>query len=319
LISAADAASLNVVAAGDSVTACYFPFLSGDIFAGTGFEPTFQMVANGGLKAPMFDGAVAQNDVIHDYVQDTLNANPDVIVFMIGINDFYDAADRNAGYPMLQQYIPAIFERWKTVPRVIVHTVLPVASTTIPIYISPEHAAWANPIIDAQINPVLEKNALEYGYVFWDTNTLLRQQPNWEDYMQGGYGIHPDPVLGSPWLAATLENAIISSLPLPPNTFSWRQGDLTISAPIVLQNNVNIEGPGALTLSAGISGEHDLTVSSNLTAAGIDVNSLTVANGCTVTIQPIAEGIRSVPEPDVWRLLVQVLGAFAALRMAKGT
>jgi polygalacturonase len=89
------------------------------------------------------------------------------------------------------------------------------------------------------------------------------------------------------------------------------QGSHTISAPVLLSNDVNITDTGTLALSGGISGSHAMNVQGgNLTAASINVNTLTISSGLTVTIQPIPGGpqalndnLQSVPEPSILALL----------------
>ena len=88
------------------------------------------------------------------------------------------------------------------------------------------------------------------------------------------------------------------------------EGNHTISAPVVLNNDATISGTGTLTLSGGITGSYDLEVDSNLTATSIQVDTLTIGSGATVTIQAILGGplalrdsLKSVPEPSTFVLL----------------
>jgi hypothetical protein len=87
-------------------------------------------------------------------------------------------------------------------------------------------------------------------------------------------------------------------------------GSHTISAPVVLNNDAIISGTGTLNLSGGITGSHDLEVDINLTATSIQVDTLTIGSGATVTIQAIPGGplamddnLSSVPEPSTLVLL----------------
>ncbi len=61
-------------------------------------------------------------------------------------------------------------------------------------------------------------------------------------------------------------------------------GNHTIAAPVVLDNDARISGSGTLTLSAGISGAHDLNVTGNVVASGIQVSSLAIASGAQLTV-----------------------------------
>ena len=72
-------------------------------------------------------------------------------------------------------------------------------------------------------------------------------------------------------------------------------GNQTISAPVVLDNDATIFGPGTLNLSGGITGNHALTVLGNLTATSIQVDTLNIGNTGTP---------HTVPEPSTIALLL---------------
>jgi autotransporter-associated beta strand protein len=85
-------------------------------------------------------------------------------------------------------------------------------------------------------------------------------------------------------------------------------GSHTISAQVVLNNDAIISGTGTLNLSGGITGPHDLEVANNLTATSIQVDTLTIDTGATVTIAAIPSGplgnpISPAPEPSALVLL----------------
>jgi hypothetical protein len=85
-------------------------------------------------------------------------------------------------------------------------------------------------------------------------------------------------------------------------------GTHTISAPVVLNNDAIISGTGTLSLSGGITGSYDLAVETNLTATSIQVDTLTLGAGATVTIQaipggPLGNTITAIPEPSTFVLL----------------
>jgi autotransporter-associated beta strand protein len=86
-------------------------------------------------------------------------------------------------------------------------------------------------------------------------------------------------------------------------------GTHEISAPVILNNDVDISGTGTLILSGGVSGAFDLNVSGNLTARSIDVDTVTLGVGARITIMPIPGGPSSVggmipvPEPSVLIML----------------
>jgi hypothetical protein len=72
-------------------------------------------------------------------------------------------------------------------------------------------------------------------------------------------------------------------------------GSQTISAPVRLDNDATIFGPGTLNLSGGITGNYTLTVLGNLTATSIQVDTLNIGNTGTP---------HTVPEPSTIALLL---------------
>jgi BNR repeat-containing family member len=98
-------------------------------------------------------------------------------------------------------------------------------------------------------------------------------------------------------------------------------GTHTISAPVLINNDVNVSGAGTLNLSGGISGSHTLDVlSGNVTAKNISVDTLTIGSGAAVTIAAIPGGPQSgdimpVPEPSSFVLLA--IGALFSLCYCK--
>jgi autotransporter-associated beta strand protein len=59
-------------------------------------------------------------------------------------------------------------------------------------------------------------------------------------------------------------------------------GNHTIAAALILNNDAQIAGGGTLTLSAGISGVHDLSVLGNAIASSIQVATLNIESGATL-------------------------------------
>jgi formylglycine-generating enzyme len=82
-------------------------------------------------------------------------------------------------------------------------------------------------------------------------------------------------------------------------------GTHQISVPLQLQSDASITGPGTLDLSGGISGSHSLDVDIDLTATTIQVDTITLFAGATLTIQAMPGGpqvavcsLETVPEPS---------------------
>jgi hypothetical protein len=104
-------------------------------------------------------------------------------------------------------------------------------------------------------------------------------------------------------------------------------GTHTISAPVLMDNDVNVSGTGTLNLSGGISGSYALDVlSGNVSAKSISISTLTLGSGATLTIQAIPGGphggdITPVPEPSTIVLFgIGALGlmAYAWRRWKRG-
>jgi formylglycine-generating enzyme len=83
------------------------------------------------------------------------------------------------------------------------------------------------------------------------------------------------------------------------------EGSHTISAPVIINNDVIISGSGTLNLSGGITGDHALTVLGNLTATSIQVDSLAIGTNAAM---------QAVPEPS--SLLLLCSGALGLLAFA---
>ena len=78
-------------------------------------------------------------------------------------------------------------------------------------------------------------------------------------------------------------------------------GSHQIDVPVIIDSDTVIGGDGTLNLSGGISGDHTLTVVSDLNATRIQVDTLIIGN----------TGVMAVPEPSTFILLgIAALGLF---------
>jgi hypothetical protein len=90
-------------------------------------------------------------------------------------------------------------------------------------------------------------------------------------------------------------------------------GNHTISAPVIMDNDVNVSGTGTLNLSGGISGDYALNIlSGNLTATSIVVSTLTIGSG---TGGSLSGDITAIPEPSA--LVLLAVGALFAAGYAR--
>jgi hypothetical protein len=204
LVGSARAASIKMVATGDSMTLgynIYYPMTNPQTyFADTGKDVTIQTMAYGGMKTHQYDGSGTFSYpppdgplVNHDFAQDVADAKPDYIVFMLGTNDV--VGDRTGD--VYKSHIPVIFDHWKNGPKVFVCSVLPV----------PEIFADINRALDEVYNPFLKEQAEQYGFSFLDVNAMFRALPDNQSLFQGPANVHLNDV-GSTWLADTVCGAV---------------------------------------------------------------------------------------------------------------
>lgn len=95
-------------------------------------------------------------------------------------------------------------------------------------------------------------------------------------------------------------------------------GSHIISAPVLLNNDVNISGIGTLDLSGGVSGSHAMNVlGGEVTASSIRVNTLCIGAGAKVVIQPRTgngpQGGQITPIPEPSTIVSLCIGAISLL------
>ncbi len=212
LSSTATAASLNIVATGDSITFSYFLYFPQQ-FAGTPLAQNnslaFQEAAAGGLNSTSYVGTINGVPTSHNYAQEVIDDQPDVVLFMLGTNDACDDTIADASFATYKEIIQQVFASWKNVPKVIVSTILPM--------VGPQ---WnnANQRINDWYNPFLIEQAQKYGFTILDNHNLIQEQPDWQSlfWIDGvhPYGINHDDS-GSKWLAGSFRDAVVSGVPEP--------------------------------------------------------------------------------------------------------
>jgi polygalacturonase len=121
----------------------------------------------------------------------------------------------------------------------------------------------------------------------------------------------------SPDTSTTIQSSGGHSLTLDNNGLASAidvSGSHVIAVPVRLNNDLNITGAGTLSLSGGVSGPHAVNIQGvNLIAKNINVDTLTVGSGATLTIQPLTGGPlgdAAAPLPEPSALALFAIGAF---------
>lgn len=176
------AAPLRVVATGDSQTKNYSPRLAAAL-AARGITADVSAVASGGATSATYTGQIADPHasppVAHDFVADALASDPDIVLFMLGVNDAFQNR-----FDQFTADISSVFDRLATAtnsrgrrPKVIV-------ATNIPVLDNPTDAKYAaaDALLDSQFNPWLKSQALEHGFALLDLNRRIQNQTGYQNW-----------------------------------------------------------------------------------------------------------------------------------------
>ena len=133
--------------------------------------------------------------------RDALAFAPDVVVALIGINDFLGYSDRFDRYPAALRDIVARFQALPSAPRVFLCTLVPLAPA--------EQMAAANRIVRDTLNPAIRAVASETGAQVIDVAALFSGR---EDLMADN--LHPTPA-GAELIARAVLAAVDAAAPAP--------------------------------------------------------------------------------------------------------
>jgi lysophospholipase L1-like esterase len=218
--------ALKVVATGDSLTGQYWSYLP-QAFDGLDMSvvvpdpvyshPASICTARGGLAAPFYVGQKAYSpEAPINYAANVLAADPDVILFMLGINDLGWDDKVDARFDTYKNDIGSVFESFANFtnsrgerPNVVVGSVLP-------FDVAKNHACWSmtrpfDPLdwIDNKWNVWLEQESARYDFTYVDNFSAIQQVPGWNTtLMAANDGLHLSES-GSQWIASQFAAAVV--------------------------------------------------------------------------------------------------------------
>ncbi|MCC6123694.1 MAG: PEP-CTERM sorting domain-containing protein [Pirellulales bacterium] len=221
---------MKIVATGDSLTGQYWSYLP-QAFSGEGVSavvpdpvyshPATICTARGGLAAPYYVGRMAYSpEAPINYAANVLAADPDVVLFMLGINDLGWDNKVDARFDAYKNDIGSVFESFANFtnsrgerPKVVVGSVLP-------FDIAKNNAYWsmARPFdpmdwLDNKWNAWLEREADRYGFTYVDNFSAIQQVPDWKTSLMAAHdGLHLSE-RGSQWVASQF--AAAAAVPEP--------------------------------------------------------------------------------------------------------
>lgn len=174
--------TVRVAATGDSQTNGYAPRLSAALDQiGTGNSVT--KIASGGATAAVYTGQTvdlnASPPQAHNFAQEALASDPDVIVFMLGTND----ALRD-GVDAYKTSIAQVFDEFSAARNSRGRRPAVVIATEVPILDKPDDARYAaaEALMVNDLNPWLRSEALKHGFTFLNLHRLIQREPDWQSW-----------------------------------------------------------------------------------------------------------------------------------------
>jgi lysophospholipase L1-like esterase len=253
---ASPSSAITIVSTGDSMTVQYSEFAPSALASfGNNFvypNPVYGAggsdTARGGMASWNYTGLNPfPNDVARDYSQNVVNAQPDVILFLLSINDAGPSA--NAEYHFNSEYKPVIeasFARFKnTGARLVISSIFPT-----------KYYEGVNDRIENMYNAWLKSEAVLYGAVYLDTYSSMRQFPNWGDVLLGSDGIHLSYPNGSQWFARQMAQAaamcVQNDMTLAQDTISTHE--IAVGGTVNVLGAVTVRSIAANALNIGSTG-----------------------------------------------------------------
>jgi lysophospholipase L1-like esterase len=283
LFSCSQLNAAKIVSTGDSLTGLYSAYMPADLSVYGMYEYPNPAIGKGGSDTqyggigsaafvglrgdPLGNGPV-------NYAANCVAASPDVVLYMLGINDCYNDQDKISGpgnnnynFNCYKTRIHSVFQTWAAQPfKVVIGSITPVNDPVAAIArgLDNQHA---NDRID-QYNAWLRQEASDFGFLYLDTAEMMELTPNWENVMLGSDGLHYS-TYGASWISEKFAQA----------------------AAILAQDNAIV----STDILVGDLNVHNLRVTGNLSATSLIADSLTIENPA-----------QTVPEPST--LVLALLG-----------
>jgi lysophospholipase L1-like esterase len=208
--------------AGDSITNAYWidfrDFSSPPIW-------DVSKVAQGGIRAPQFNGEIEKDGVLHDYTQDLIDINPAIAVLLLGTNDSlvdWTNPDHLPAFGVYIDSVESILDRLEAAEITVIMG-LPTPLQPITDYLATGEDRLAN-----YYRPWIESEAAARELPVVDFFDLFVSQPGWEVLFPDG--VHPFTEDGAHMMATEAATAICYQVvPEPSGALSLAVGALGLA------------------------------------------------------------------------------------------
>jgi lysophospholipase L1-like esterase len=208
--------------AGDSITNAYWydfrDFSSPPIW-------DISKVAQGGIRAPQFNGETEKDGVIHDYTQDLIDIDPTIAVLLLGTNDSlvdWTNPDHLPAFGVYTVSIESILDRLEAAEITVI------MGLPTPLQPITDHLATGENRLANYYRPWIESEAAARELPIVDFFDLFVSQPGWEVLFPDG--VHPFTEDGAHMMATEATAAICYQVvPEPSGALSLSVGALGLA------------------------------------------------------------------------------------------
>lgn len=219
-------APIQVIASGDSLTCMYWSSLpvafnnlgvSATIPDPNYSDPGSICTSRGGMNSSLYTGqsAAYPNESPINYSANVLAADPNAILFMLGINDMGWGDDVDARFNSYKANLSPVFDDFANFtnsqgqhPEVVIGSILP-------FDVAKNEAYWYPMVHEYNVfdkivewNTWLQQQAAQHGFVYLDNFSAIQQVPDWTTTLLGDDGLHFT-IQGEQWVASQFANATL--------------------------------------------------------------------------------------------------------------
>jgi lysophospholipase L1-like esterase len=225
--------SPRVISTGDSLTGQYYRYLP-QAFNNLGVTPDLPnpvyspsgdtiCTSRGGLSSSLYVGksACSLSESKINYAANVLAADPDAILFMLGINDISWGSDVESRFSTYKANISTVFDSFANFsnskgqhPKVIIGSILPFDCNKNEAYwtqVSGSPMLRQFDALDTVVhwNSWLQQQSQQHGFEYLDNFSSIQQIPDWNTSLLAEHdGLHLSE-RGSQWVASQFANATI--------------------------------------------------------------------------------------------------------------